>query len=267
MKYIKNLALIAYTISFGINVSLAADTHWTHDPIDQADWGAIEDTSQTTIPLNFPYAECAIGIHQSPIDLAGKVDALQSNNLTAQYPKDKPDFFNTGHAPQVNVSTGYKGKLKIGNDSYPLVQYHLHAPSEHVIGNQTFDAELHFVHVRADGKMAVLGVLLKVGNTNTTLNTILNNQLIAGTHNAATGITIYPKSLLPSDINHYYTYAGSLTTPPCSEGVNWYVLSTPVEISSDQLTALKDINMANEGFDYNNRKPQSINSRIVSGRK
>ena len=95
--------------------------------------------------------------------------------------------------------------------------------------------------------MAVLGVLLKVGDENPTLETIFANELSAGVHNPSTGIQINPMSLLPRDMTNFYTYAGSLTTPPCSEGINWYVLSNPVEISSSQLNELQAINNANEG--------------------
>ena len=259
-------------LNFSMSVSFA-EPHWVHEYEQnseynsQPDWGSIRDASQDTIPAKYPYAECGIGTHQSPIDLSNEINSASLNGLSINYPKDYPDFFNTGHAPQVNVSTNYTGQLKVGNDVFPLVQYHLHAPSEHVIGATTFDAELHFVHVKADGKIAVLGVLLKVGHNNATLATILAKQRSAGTHNPSTGLQIDPMKLLPQDKTHFYSYAGSLTTPPCSEGVSWYVLSTPVEISSGQLASLQSLNIANEGFDYNNRVTQGLNGRVVSGKK
>jgi len=87
--------------------------HWTHE--EQATWGAIQDTSQTVVPLNYPFAECSIGAHQSPIDFAeAKIDNKRKlNNLEVWYDTDKPVFFNTGHAVQVNTSANYKGELKI----------------------------------------------------------------------------------------------------------------------------------------------------------
>lgn len=184
------------------------------------------------------------------------------NTLQVQYVNDKPDFFNSGHAIQVNSSTGYKGELKIGNDVYPLTQYHFHAPSEHVIGSKTFPAELHFVHVRDDGRIAVMGVLLEEGAANPAFQSILDNvSATAATHKKDTGIVINPKSLLPKDISHFYTYAGSLTTPPCSEGVSWYVLAKPVTVSAGQISQLEAL------YADNARSPQDLHGRVVTGKK
>jgi carbonic anhydrase len=283
MKYIKSLSIIICSLSFSINVSFAgppALPHWIHEYVSngldaQPDWGGMfydyASGPNSVAPGTYPYAECGIGTHQSPINLSGEVNTSSLNDhdfnsyLDPQYPIDTPDFFNTGHAAQVNVSTGYKGQLKIADDAYPLIQYHIHTPSEHVIGSQSFDGEIHFVHIRADGKMAVLGVLLKLGQKNYTIDTILANELGAGQHNPSTGIRIDPMSLLPHNTSDFYTYAGSLTTPPCSEGINWYVLAKPVEISQSQLSELIVLNNTNEGLPYNNRLTQPLNSRIVSG--
>jgi carbonic anhydrase len=236
-----------------------ASPHWTHE--EQNEWGAISDDTQTIAPLMYPYAECSIGQHQSPVDLAGESNAKQLNTLQPQYVPDKSDFYNSGHAVQVNTSAGYKGQLKIGNDLYPLIQYHFHAPSEHVIGKKTFPAELHFVHVREDGRMAVVGVLLQKGAANATIQTILDNvSPNAAEHNPDTGIEINPNTLLPHNASFFYTYAGSLTTPPCSEGVSWYVLAKPVTVSDAQLSQLKAL------YSDNTRLPQNLNGRIVTGK-
>jgi len=250
------------TLSGMISAPASAAPHWTH--AEQDTWGAIEDDTQKQAPLMYPYAECGIGSHQSPVDLSGEANSEKLNMLEIRYVKDMPDFFNSGHAAQVNTSASYKGVLKIGSDIYPLTQFHFHAPSEHVIGSQTFPAELHFVHVRADGRIAVLGVLLKEGAANPAIQTILNNVPATTTppgpvHNTDSGVTLNPKALLPKDKSHFYTYAGSLTTPPCSEGVSWYVLAEPVEVSEAQIALL-------EGFyTDNNRLPQNLNGRTVTG--
>ena len=272
MNFKKVLALLACNLSLGMGVSVATPL-WVHeyepnaDYNSQPDWGSIPDVTLETIPEKYPYAECNLGRHQSPIDLSNQVSESTLNSLSIYYPKDKPDFYNTGYAPQVNVSLNYKGQLKVGHDVFPLIQYHFHAPSEHVIGAKQYDAELHFVHVKDDGKIVVLGVFFKVGRYNSTLATILSNQPSAKSHNASTGLQIDPMRLLPEDKTRFYAYAGSLTTPPCAEGVNWYVLSQPVQLSQGQLDTLKSINLENEGFDYNNRVIQSLNGRIVSGKK
>ncbi|MBX3616087.1 carbonic anhydrase [Nitrosomonas sp.] len=258
-------SLIAMMVTCYASTIVAAPP-WNHD--EQDHWGAIEDSSQTVIPLNYPFAECSIGAHQSPVDFAeAKIDNTRKlNNLEIWYDVDsKPVFFNTGHAIQVNTSSGYKGELKIGEESFPLVQFHFHEPSEHAVGGEKFPAELHFVHVGQDGRLIVLGVAINLGAENATMQTILNNMpTTEGGQNPDTGIAIDPTTLLPS-LRHqkfdYVSLAGSLTTPPCSEGVQWYLMLDPITISAAQLDQMK-------GFYSNNvRKTQNLNGRTVSSTK
>lgn len=248
----------ALVLVFTLNMATSfAAPHWTHH--EQSEWGAIEDTHQTVVPLMYPFAECSIGKHQSPIDLAAETNAARLNILRIRYDADTPVFYNSGHGVQVNTSLDYNGRLKIGKLTYPLIQFHFHEPSEHVIHGQTFPAELHFVHVRDDGKLAVLGVLIETGKENPTFQTILNNMPYEeGKKNQNTGISINPKSLLPRNTRDYYAVAGSLTTPPCSEGVEWYVLAEPIVISEQQLEQLKSF------YSENARMPQDLNGRVVS---
>ena len=234
---------------------LYAAPHWTHE--EQQEWGAIEEVGEP-IPLNYPFAVCGIGIRQSPVDLAGAEFDVHINNLITHYPVDKPDFYNSGHAIQVNKSLDYSGYLKIGHERFPLIQFHFHTPSEHVIDAQVFDAELHFVHVRNDGRLAVLGILIQEGKTNETLQTILDNMPHEeGTTNSGSMVSINPSKLLPHNRKHVFTYAGSLTTPPCSEGINWYVMTEPITASIDQIEML-------EYFYHDNaRHAQDLNGRAV----
>lgn len=262
-KVLRNLASVIFACYTAAAVSAP---HWTHE--EQATWGAIQDPSQTVVPLNYPYAECSIGSHQSPVDLAdARIDnARKLNDLEVWYDVDTPVFFNTGHAVQVNTSTHYNGELKIGEESYPLVQFHFHEPSEHAVGGVKFPAELHFVHVGPDGRLIVLGVAVTVGEENATLQTILNNMpATGGDQNAnATGIQIDPTTLLPP-MRHqsfdYVAFAGSLTTPPCSEGVQWYLLLDSISISAAQLSQLKGF------YTDNARSPQNLNGRVISSTK
>jgi carbonic anhydrase len=260
MKLIK-IVLISTVFVFMLQGNLMAAPHWTHE--EQATWGAIEDTSQTVVPLNYPYAECSIGKHQSPIDLAAAQinDARRLNDLEIWYDVDTPVFFNSGHGVQVNTSIDYPGELKIGEESFPLIQFHFHEPSEHVIGNTKFPAELHFVHVGEEGRLVVLAVAVNIGAENTTFQTILDNTpREAEGQNTTSGLQINPNSLLPP-LKHnkidYYTLAGSLTTPPCSEGVQWYLLPEAITISSAQLDQLKAF------YTNNARSPQGLNGRVV----
>lgn len=231
--------------------------HWSHD--EQAEWGAIRDDSQSKVPLMYPYATCSIGKHQSPVDLAKQSHHDQLDKLKFNYYPDRPVFFNSGHGVQVNTSDSYQGSLVIGEEVYPLIQFHFHEPSEHVMGDKQFSAELHYVHIRSDGKIAVLGVLLEEGESNPNFQTILDNvPADAGAQNAHSGIRFNPDSLLPHNKKDHFSLAGSLTTPPCSEGVNWLVLSESVTISPEQLVQLKNL------YTDNARHIQDLNGRSVS---
>ena len=176
-------------------------------------------------------------------------------------------FLTVAMPAQVNLPPTYPGRLFVNRDAYPLIQFHFHAPAEHVIGTKTFPAELHFVHIRADGKMAVLSVLLEEQGDieNPEFQKILDNMpRTPATHETSSGVRLLLKSLLPSNKAKFFSYAGSLTTPPCSEGVNWYVLSEPLKVSKSQLTELVNFSQYLEGIDHpNNRLPQDLNGRVV----
>ncbi len=279
MKKISFHAGILSITALPFSSALLAAPEWDHTVSSQGTtgdaWGALIDTTKTTAPLMYPYAECGIGSHQSPIaidlttnnpnDLTEVKAEKLSSPVSFQYITDStPDFFNSGHAAQVNLPSNYSGQLVIGKDSYPLIQFHFHAPSEHTLqtnqGITQYAAELHYVHTRADGKMAVLGVFLDDTENvpNSTFQTILDNMpTVAGATNAPTGIQLNPTALLPKNKTTLYTYAGSLTTPPCSEGVNWYVLSEPLKVSTGQIAQLQTI------YNNSNRSTQAINSRVV----
>ncbi|SMF95560.1 carbonic anhydrase [Methylomagnum ishizawai] len=225
-------------------LALAADMpHWTYD--EQAHWGDIpsEDPLATGAHL-YPYAVCDIGGSQSPIDISAAklVHPDAFNALRLVYASAlQPTYLNNGHAAQVKMATDYPGVLRIGKDEYPLLQFHFHAPSEHKVDGVVHAAELHFVHIRQDGKMAVVGVFLDEGAENRTIGKILKSM--PATSGSASGPALNPMALLPAAVDRqsFYTYGGSLTTPPCTEGVNWYVLATPITLSTAQLDQLKAI--------------------------
>ena len=279
--------------------SIMASPEWDHSTnpsIGQGQNGGawatiIDSTSSNPAPLNYPYSECGTGGHQSPVAInlttstitvnpttnsADKNPAAASetvsNPLVFHYLVDvNPAIYNSGHAVQVNMPTTYTGQLSLGRDSYPLVQFHFHVPSEHSVvtsqGQQEYAGELHFVHQRADGKIVVLGVFLDDSGAESkdvtkTLDTILNNvpAIPSGKTNATntlTGQQLNPLALLPKGKTNVFAYAGSLTTPPCSEGVNWYVLAEPIQVSSVHLTAL------NNWYSNGNRFTQNSNGRLV----
>ncbi|BBL34576.1 carbonic anhydrase [Nitrosomonas stercoris] len=258
-KMLINLASIVFAGSVTVAVSAPPDWSYEEEPY----WGALEDATQP-VPLSYPYAECNLGKHQSPVDLADEkiVKSRSLNRLAVQYGTDMPSFINTGHAIQVNISQNFRGGLKVGKELLPLTQLHFHEPSEHVFGNKKFPAELHFVHVSRDGKIAVLAVMINIGKENTVFQTILDNMPYrSGEENSTARVWLKLKKLLPSGVStnnlKYLTLAGSLTTPPCSEGVQWYILKESITISEAQLEYMKTF------YSNNARSTQDLNERSI----
>ena len=181
--------------------------------------------------LSPDYAVCVTGEAQSPVALPGHFQPF--TDLELGYQPTLLHVLNNGHTIQVNTPGG--NTLKIGPDTYELIEYHFHHPAEHTLANQAFPMELHLVHKSAAGKLAVIGVLLRQGAANAAFDPIW--QLFPeepGTEHHRDGQTLDPKTLLPA-VRKGLQYPGSLTTPPCSEGVSWFVLDTPVELSAEQI--------------------------------
>jgi carbonic anhydrase len=182
---------------------------------------------------------CSAGSQQSPLDITGATEA-ELPALATNW-QGGGTIVNNGHTIQVNVPQG--STLTRGDKVYDLVQYHFHAPSEHLVDGQAFPMEAHFVHRNASGGLGVLGVFLVPGTTNPAFA-----SLAAGFPQAAGGEApadgIDPADLLPASLG-YYAYEGSLTTPPCSEIVDWMVVKQPLEVAPadiDSFTALYPMN-------------------------
>ncbi len=262
MRHIVRAKLLLTTmVTVMISPSWAAPGSPSWDYKNQS-WGQIKDSSSTNpLPLNYPYATCGIGQNQAPVNITGTAATARLNRPTPRYVPSTPTFYNTGYAVQVNMEEGYAGSVAVGNDVFPLIQFHFHTPSEHTINGVAYAAELHFVNIRDDGKAAVMTSLIDVGAYNAEFQKVLDNVPKSGEKNATSGVRLNPNLLLPTNRRQFFTYAGSLTTPPCSEGINFYVFSQPITISSDQLAALKNI------YNNNNRVLQPLNDRIVTSAK
>jgi len=181
------------------------------------------------------WATCKTGVEQSPIDLPKKGDKPEKLvKLAASYGKLPLQILNNGHTVQVTASPG--AKLTMDGMDYELQQFHLHAPSEHTIAGSKFDGELHLVYKSTKGDLAVVGLLLKKGKENKALAPVFDAAPAEESHEAKTvpDAAVDLASLIPVKAA-YYSYEGSLTTPPCSEGVKWYVLTKPTEVSAAQL--------------------------------
>jgi len=247
--------IVLSTLSGGLN---AANPDWNYS---NQNWGALT-SSATPPPLNYPNAECAIGTTQSPVDIGTTKTERILNGLTVNWQSFPADFVNTGYAIQVQPYAGdlNAGTLKIGKDVYPLTHLRVHAPSEHSVNGALYSGEIQFAHVRDDGRLAVLGVFVTLANTSNAefqkvLDNMPNTPTIA-THNRSS-VVFNPKKLLPSGNGRFITYSGSLTTPPCSAGVDWYIYETPLAISPAQLDQLVKF------YNGNNRQTQSLKGRTL----
>ena len=171
--------------------------------------------------LQSDYALCAAGQAQSPINLRSQDLSRDHETLSVDYHPTPLDEVNNGRTLTMNYAAG--NTLALNDQNYELVQFHFHAPSEHLIDNQASAMELHLVHKNAANKLAVLGVMIQPGAANPLLEALWQNMPAVEEENIP-NIEIDVNALLPRD-RSFYHYQGSLTTPPCSESVNWAILA------------------------------------------
>ena len=207
-------------------ISLAQEAHPPHwayaGPEDPKHWGELDPA----------FAACSNGHHQSPIDIkdAKKADLPA---LRFDYNTVPLSIIDNGHTVIINYAPG--STLTIGDKVYKLTQFHFHHPSEEHINGKKFDMVAHLVHTDAEGRLAVVAVLFLKGAANPLLETLWENIPPEKEKAVAlSSVSVNVKDLLPADLG-YYTFSGSLTTPPCTEGVTWYVLKTTSTLSLQQL--------------------------------
>ena len=199
------------------------------------------------------YAACKAGHNQSPIDLTGAVVA-DLPALVFDYRPTELDLINNGHTLQLDHASG--STVTIDNRVYKLVQFHFHGPSEHIVDGSEHAMEAHLVHQSDDGQLTVLGILMDLGQSNPFIKTLWDVKPTHGERTTMEHVKINVMDLLPAD-KSYFKYSGSLTTPPCTEGVNWIVFKTPVSVSSEQVKRFKDV------FELSARPVQAMHSRSV----
>lgn len=202
--------------------------------------------------------ECQMGRAQSPINIVtSKTVSTELPPLVFQYQESPLQLVNNGHTIQQNVAPG--SRIRIGDDVYELLQFHFHTPSEEQINGKPADMVVHLVHKNEQGQLAVVAVLFRVGAENKALKSFWG-KLPAKEGTLDEGSSINAFDLLPE--NHgYFAFSGSLTTPPCTEGVRWQVMKEPVSVSRAQLNAFKKI------FPMNARPVQALNDREVKTSK
>ena len=223
---------------------VAEPAHWSYD-------GASGPESWPELDPGF--AACGVGTAQSPIDLPATVPAPSSViQLSAE--DAEADVFDTGHAVEFEAD-GEGETLTFAGDEYSLQQMHAHVPSEHTVNGQPAAAELHLVHADAAGNPLVLGILVTEGQTSGALAPFID----AATHLADDeDVTMDIAAVLPRSLENY-EYSGSLTTPPCTEDVQWVVMSTPISMSAEQIGTLEGVHS------HNARPTQPLGNRDVVG--
>jgi carbonic anhydrase len=247
---------IALSIALGIPATggLAADTvqkgeaHWGYAGKESADkWGGMKQE----------FATCAIGKEQSPIDIRNKdVHKAKLDPIKFDYKPSPLKIVDNGHTIQVNYAPG--SSIMVNGSQYDLLQFHFHKPSEEKIAGKAYAMVAHLVHKNKDGKLAVVGVLLDAGKENDMLKTLWSNlPKEKEKEMSPEKVTIDVAAFLPADKN-YYTFKGSLTTPPCSEGVTWFVLKSPVQAAKAQVDVFGKI------YTMNARPVQPINGRDIA---
>jgi carbonic anhydrase len=226
-------------------------THWTYEgPTGAAHWSELDPA----------YAACNSGKEQSPIDIR---DAQKADLPALRFAyKSEPlkYLINNGYTIRVNYHDAPEAGsfLIVGAERYQLTQFHFHHPSEEYVDGQAYDMEVHLMHQASDGKTAGVTVFLKAGKANETVQKIWEHM--PGTESKeeeVPRVEINPANLLPANTAAYYAYNGSVTAPPCTEGVRWFVLKDPVSVSSEQIRAFAEL------YPHDVRPLQPLNGRVI----
>ncbi len=206
--------------------------------------------------LNKNYHACKTGKSQSPVDIR-KTRKAKMVRLTFKYKPTTLNVNNNGHTLQLNYATG--STLIVGKSPYKLVQFHFHTPSEHTRNGKHRPMEVHFVHANEKGQLAVVGIFMRLGKKpNSLFSQILEHAPKTIGKNVEKNTLINGKELFPRKMRAYFSYSGSLTTPPCSESVRWFIMKNSVRVSAQQITAFKKF------FQHTNRPTQALNSRLIN---
>lgn len=222
--------------------------HWTYEGAEGPEhWGELADA----------YKACAIGKNQSPVNLDSKTEVeAELSPLTLAYQAGGNEVLNNGHTIQVKYEPG--STLTLDGHAYELKQFHFHSPSENQFDGKNYPMEVHLVHADKDGNLAVVAVMFEEGaEANAGLKQFWPQMPKEAEKTVALTDKVDVSALLPAD-HDYYRFNGSLTTPPCTEGVTWLVMKQPVVATADQVKIFADI-MGHP----NNRPVQPLDARVV----
>ncbi len=204
--------------------------------------------------LSNAYKVCATGADQSPINIASSEIKGTSSRVTLVYRPVSATSVDNGHTLQVNVDSGCTAI--VDDTRYELRQFHYHTPSDHTIDGKHRTVEWHFVHESVDKNLAVVAVLVNLGTQNTAFAEILSHPPDKNGDRLRLTSPVDVAAMMPSDLSAL-RYQGSLSTPPCTEGVKWIVLRSAVEMSSDQVAVVQHV------LNNNDRPVQPLNGRSL----
>jgi len=225
-------------------------TYWTYDgATGPAHWGDLDPD----------YTPCKVGKEQSPVDIRS-AEKAELPALRFEYKSNPLKYLvNNGYTIRVNYhdAPGSGNFLIVGDKRYQLTQFHFHRPSEEYIHGKPYDMEVYLMHQANGGEIVGVTGFLKAGQENATIRQLWEHMpKTAGNEQEIPGVVVDPVGLLPRDTS-YYMYRGSLTAPPCTEGVTWFVLKTPMEISAKQINAFAKL------YPHDVRPLQPLNGRVV----
>jgi len=203
--------------------------------------------------LKAEFGQCASGTRQSPIDIRDGI-RVDLDPIVFDYKPGAFSVLDNGHTVQVNVAPG--NSIEVMGRRFELQQFHFHRPSEERIDGRLFDMVAHLVHKDAGGRLAVVAVLLERGSAHPLVQAVWNNLPLEKGDEVSARAPLDPNHLLPKD-TRYYTYMGSLTTPPCSEGVLWMVMQQPVTVSPEQIDVFARL------YPMNARPIQQASGRLI----
>ncbi len=204
--------------------------------------------------LSPEFATCGVGRNQSPIDLTHLIEADLAP-IGFDYSTKADEVINNGHTIQANYRSG--SSITVDGHNFELKQFHFHSPSENAIEGESFPLEAHLVHADKNGNLAVVAVMFREGKANPTLERLWQAMPEEAGGKTSLGDGVSVEGILPAS-RDYYRFNGSLTTPPCTEGVEWLVLKTPMTVSAEQLHRFSHVM-----HHANNRPVQPVNARPI----
>lgn len=246
MRYRTAATLAGLALTLACASAQEGAHHWSYKGhTGPMHWAALEQE----------FAACGAGREQSPIDIRpGTAEKAQLPAIAFDYQPAPLKIVDNGHTIQVNYPPG--SFITVDGQRYELQQFHFHKPSEEAIDGRHAAMVAHLVHKDDQGHLAVVAVLLNPGEVNPMVATLWNNLPARKGQEVASNVQINVADLLPPD-RSYYTFAGSLTTPPCSEGVRWFVLKNPATLSAGE------IGRFGQAYPMNARPLQPLNDRMV----